>query len=383
MAWIASWTASPQGVWLNTPPATLAGQTLRQVARVSLGGQRARVLLSNAYGQAPLHIGAAHVALSTAGAGIQPGSGQHLTFNGAREASIAPGALLLSDPVDLPLAPLARVAISLYFPTPTPIQTLHVDGHQTAWLTAGNQVDALRIDGTTITQRPLLAAIWVEAPAGARAIVALGDSITDGDGSTLDGNDRWPDLLAERLHAAGMPLAVLNQGISGARLLSSLMGENALARFDRDVLAQPGVDTLILLLGINDLGLPGTALGRHDPVPDADALIAGYRQLLARAHAHGIRVLGATLLPFASTGDGYYSPAKEQIRQQVNAFIRDSGEFDGVIDFDRALADPQQPDRLHADYHKGDHLHPSPAGYRRMADSIDLQLLMPPTSVRD
>ena len=221
----------------------------------------------------------------------------------------------------------------------------------------------------------------MDAPADARAIVLFGDSITDGDGSTVDGNDRWPDHLAKRLaDAGGAPVAVLNQGISGAKVLSDRMGVNALARFQRDVLSQPYADTVVLMMGINDIGWPLSGLAPNDPEPTADDIIAGYRQLIQRAHADGMRIVGATLTPFgdAFAGgpfDGYYSADKEKIRLAVNDFIRSSGEFDGVIDFDKAVVDPAKPGYIKAEFDKGDHLHPNPAGYATMAESIDLKVL--------
>ena len=382
MNWIPTWTASPQSVWNPGNLVELAGQTVRQLARVSVGGTRVRIVLSNAYGQSPLVIGAAHVGISAEGAAIQPGSGRVLTFNGQSSLTLQPGSEVISDPVDIHVLPLSQLAVSLFLPEHTPVHTLHFDGHQTAYIAAGNHAAADRFTAdSTLTQRPFLAAIQVDAPEQTRAIVALGDSITDGAGSEVDANQRWPDLLAQRLLAAGgRPVAVLNQGISGARLLTSLMGDSALARLERDVLNQPGVDTLILMIGINDIGHPGTELIPHDPVPSADSLIAGYRQLIERARARGVRVIGATLAPFEGAFGGYYSAQKEQVRQAVNQFIRHSGEFDGVIDFAQALADPQNPSRLLAAYDGGDHLHPNSAGYARMAEVIDLKLLERPAT---
>lgn len=264
-SWIPTWTASPQPAWsAEVPfplglPSNLYLQTVRQVARVSVGGSQVRVVLSNAYGQSPLVVGAAHIGLTADGADIRPGSGRVLTFGGKSSVTIPPGAPVISDPVDMAVVPLSKVSVSLYFPDSAPTRTLHFDGHQAAYLAAGNKVaDTRFLADSTITQRPFLSAIWVDAPAEARAIVAFGDSITDGDGSTLNGNDRWPDRLAQRLvEPGGPPVAVLNQGISGARVLSTLMGENALARFERDVLSQPHVDTVVLMMGINDIGMPG------------------------------------------------------------------------------------------------------------------------------
>ncbi|MDQ6434219.1 SGNH/GDSL hydrolase family protein [Mesorhizobium sp. LHD-90] len=386
--WIATWTASAQPAWeadFAVPlgmPANLWNHTIRQVARTSIGGGKVRVVVSNEYGKLPLKIGAAHIGVTKDGAAIQPGSGKALTFSGSPSITIPPGAPVISDPVDLKVAPLSELSVSLFFPESAPATTIHWDGHQTAYVAAGNKVadEELKADSTQ-TQRAFLTGIMVDAPDDARAIVLFGDSITDGDGSTIDGNDRWPDTLAERLaQAGGDPVAVLNQGISGAKVLSDRMGVNALARFDRDVLNQPRADTVVLMMGINDIGWPGTGLAPHDPEPTAEDIIAGYRQLIARAHADDMRIIGATLTPFGdsfagSPFEGYYTPDKEKVRLAVNDFIRNSKEFDGVIDFDKVVVDPARPGYIKAEFDKGDHLHPNAAGYDAMASSIDLELL--------
>jgi lysophospholipase L1-like esterase len=389
--WIGTWTASAQPVW-DTDffpgikfPRTLWNQTIRQVARVSIGGSRVRVVLSNEYGTRPLTIGEAHVAISDGGAKIAAGSDRVLTFGGLRTVIIPPGAPVVSDPVELPLAALASVAVSLYLPDATPFATWHNDARQTAFLVSGNKTAEVEIkpDERPVA-RALLTEILVDAPAAARAIVAFGDSITDGDCSTIDANRRWPDVLAERLvNAGGPPVAVLNQGISGAKVLADRMGTNALARFDRDVLAQPGVDTVIVMIGINDIGWAGAKLlSPHDPPASVERIIAGYRQLIDRAHMHGIKVIGATLTPFEDAFKGafdpladFYSPEKEKARQAVNRWIRDSKSFDAVLDFDALVREPKRPARMQAGFSCADHLHPSDAGYKKMAESIDLKLL--------
>jgi lysophospholipase L1-like esterase len=387
--WIATWTASPQEVWGPDFPApvkvprNLWDQTLRQVARVSLGGRRVRVVLSNECGRWPFKVGAAQVARSDKGSAIVAGSSRPLTFGGRASIVIPPGAPVLSDPVELPLEALASVAVSVFAPDVTPIGSFHFDARQTAYVVAGDKTAApdFKADAT-LTARILLSEILVDAPAGARAIVAFGDSITDGDGSTVDANRRWPDVLARRLvEAGGPPVAVLNEGISGARVLRDRMGQNALARFDRDVLRHRHADTVILLMGINDVGWSDSVL-ESAPAPAADDVIAGYQQLIERARLHGLRVLGATLTPFANTFDGtplagYYNAEKEAKRQALNKWIRESGAFDGVLDFDRLLQDPERPSFIKASYDSGDHLHPNDAGYQAMADSIDLKLLAP------
>jgi lysophospholipase L1-like esterase len=389
--WIGTWAASPQPIWgadfalpLNIP-SHLWNQTVRQIAHVSIGGSRVRVVLSNEYGTRPLTIGAAHIAAATGGSTIAAGSDRPLTFGGRVAITIPPGAPAVSDPVDLSVTPLSDLAISLFLPDITPQTTFHWDGVQTAYIGAGNQTGENEIKGADKTKaRVLLSEIQVNAPADARAIVTFGDSITDGNSSTPDANHRWPDFLAERLQQAGQThVAVLNEGISGARVLHDRMGVNALARFDRDVLAQPGADAVVLMMGINDIGWPGLiGVSKDEGVPSADDVIAGYRQLIARAHARGIRIIGATLTPFEDALHGtpfnnYYDEDKEKKRQAVNAWIRSGGAFDGVIDFDAATRDPSNPKHILAKYDSGDHLHPQDVGYKAMADSIDLNLLKP------
>lgn len=386
--WIGTWTASVQPVWGADFPVPIGlpqnynNQTIRQIARVSIGGSKVRVELSNEYGSMPLEIGEVHIALAGEEGSIEEGSDRALTFGGSGSIVIPPGAPAVSDPIELALEPLSEVAVSIYFPKVAPATTVHWDGHNTAYVAAGNKVSeaAFQADSTQ-TQRVFLSELFVDAPPDARAVVMFGDSITDGDGSTVDGFDRWPDNLAARLNEPGKPpIAVLNQGISGAKILTDRMGVNALARFDRDVLSQPHADTVVLMMAINDIGWPGSGLAPDDREPTADEIIAGYRQLIERAHIHDMRILGATLTPFGNAFggtpfEGYYTEEKEAIRTAVNEFIRNSGEFDGVIDFDKAVVDPQKPGYIQAQFDKGDHLHPNAAGYKVMADSIDLNLI--------
>lgn len=383
--WIATWTASSQPLWdgdfplPTNVPFHLWNQTIRQVARVSIGGKRARVVLSNEYGSRPLVIGAAHIARAGSGPGIIAGSDRAVTFGGRGSVTIPPGAPVISDPVALSVAPLSNIAVTLFLPETTSLSTFHWDGLQTAYIAAGNLVGAEDIKtDTTVKARVFLSAILVDAPPGARAVVTFGDSITDGNGSTTDTNRRWPDFLAQRL--AKDHVAVLNAGISGARVLKDRMGENALARFNRDVLSQPHVKTVVLLMGINDISWPGTAFAPHDRALSADDVIAGYRQLIAQAHTHKVRIVGATLTPFegALQGtplEGYYTADKEQVRQAVNKWMRTSGEFDAVIDFDAVTRDPKYPTRFLPAFDSGDHLHPGDAGNKAMADLIDLSVL--------
>jgi lysophospholipase L1-like esterase len=388
--WIGTWTASAQPVW--TPdfpvplgmPTALWNQTIRQVARISIGGGKVRIVLSNEYGNSPLKIGKAHIALAADGGKIVAGSDHAVTFGGSPSVVIPAGAPAISDPVDMSVEPLAKLSVSLFLPDISPTSTMHWDGHQTAYVAAGEKVADEDLNAASKqTQRAFLSGIMVEAPRGARAVVTFGDSITDGDGSTVDGNDRWPDVLAERFaKAGGAPVAVLNEGISGAKVLTDRMGVNALARFDRDVLSQPHADTVVLMMGINDVGWPGCALAASDPEPTADQIIEGYKQLIARAHAHGMKIIGATLTPFnnafeGTSFQGYFTPEKEKIRLALNAFIR-GGAFDGVIDFDKVIDDPGKPGHAQAKYDKGDHLHPNAAGYAVMGAAIDLKSLTTP-----
>ena len=388
--WVTTWTASPQPTWgddfafpTNVPP-VLADQTVRQVLRIGLGGRRLRLVLSNDYGREPLAIGAVRVALAGTASAIAPGSDRAVLFDGKPRATVPPGAPLVSDPIDLGVAPLARLSVSVWLPGRAATATFHWDGRASAWIVAGDQTAAARLDtaaATTTGARLFLAAVQVETEAPAATVVAIGDSITDGNGATMDADTRWPDFLAARL--APSNIAVLNAGISGARLLGDRMGANALARFDRDVLSQPRVRSVVVMLGINDIAWPGTAFDPAGHPPDVAALVAGYRQLIVRAHARGIRIVGATLTPFegalpCTPLDNYFDAAKDALRRQVNAWIRESGEFDAVVDFDALLRDPAHASRLRAAYDSGDHLHPGDRGNEVMAEALTDALLLGP-----
>ena len=385
---IATWAASSQPVWgpdFFAPvgvPRSVRDQTIRQIGRASIGGERVRILVSNEYGKLPLDVGAAHIALAGDGSSIVPGSDRKLTFSGKDSITIPPGAPALSDPVELKVPPLGSLAVSLYFPEITPTTTWHNDAKQTGYLAEGDATGATDLkDPQKLPSRVFLSEILVDAQPDARAIVTFGNSITDGEGSTPDADHRWPDRLAERLVKAGADVAVVNEGISGARVLRDRMGDNALARFDRDVLSQPHADTVVLMMGINDIGWPDTILvPKGEAAPSAEDVIAGYEQLIARAHERHLRIIGATLTPFEDTFHGtplygYYDEAKEAKREAVNNWIRTSGKFDGVIDFDAVTRDPADPKHIKAEYDHGDHLHPNDAGYVAMAGSIDLGLL--------
>ncbi len=380
--WVASWQASPQPVWgadflfPTLVPATLQDQTFRQTARISLGGPRLRVRLSNAYGTQPLRIGAASVA---AHAGVTP---QPLSFDGQPGVSIEPGQERLSDPLAVATDDRQALQISVFVPGPTPVQTFHWEGRQTSWIAPGDQSQAQALSGaSSTTARLFLAGIEVEAAHSTRSVVVVGDSITDGATASLDQDQRWTDHLAAHLAPRGV--AVVNAGISGGRLLRDGMGESALARFRRDVLDQPGVVSVVVLIGINDISWPGTAFARNQARPTLAELQAGYRTLAEQAHRRGLRILGATLTPFAGALPGtplddYYQPDKEALRQQLNAWLRSDSPFDSVIDLDAALRDPADPSRMAAAYDSGDHLHPGDAGNRAMAEAVDLEVLMGP-----
>jgi lysophospholipase L1-like esterase len=378
-SWTSTWGASPQ---VPGAPLAIDGQTLRQIAHISIGGESVRVRLSNAFGTSPLAVTEARIAVSAGGSALVPGTDRTLTFGGSPSAFIPAGALVVSDPVDLDVAPLADLAVSLYFAGPVSATTEHSLAEQTTYLSPpGNfaSATALPSGGSTTTSWYFLNGVEVGSRSPRNAIIALGDSITDGYASTVDANHRWPNYLAARLQEKRRTsdTAVVNQGISGNRVLHDFIGPNALARFDRDVLAQSGARWVIVLEGINDFGIPG-AFGLAGETVSADAIIAGHRQLIARAHAKGLLIYGATLTPFEGTVfPGYFTPATEAKRQAVNQWIRTSGAYDAVIDFDLATRDPASPARLLPAYDSGDHLHPNDVGYEAMARAIDLSLFSP------
>lgn len=378
-AWLPGWASAqmvPEGENALKPEA-YRDMTLRQIVRTTIAGRSLRVRLSNTFGTAPLAIDAASIARSpdNRAAAVDPASLQPLRFDGARSVIIPAGAEMLSDPVALTVPAFADLAISIHHAAPPAVQTGHPGARATAHLAPGNQANAPTLTGTATAERWFnLASVEMERCPAAPVIAVLGDSITDGRGSTTNGNDRWTDILARRLDGRA---AVLNLGIGGNRLLDDGLGPNALARLDRDVLARPGVTHLIVLEGVNDLGTatrdaPMDAAGHKALVA---RLIGAYRQIVTRARARGIKVIGATIMPFM--GFDYYHPdiANEADRQAVNAWIRTPGNFDAVIDFDAVTRDPAQPDRLLPAFDTGDHIHPNPAGYKAMGEAVPLGLL--------
>ena len=376
MSWVGTWSTTP----VQVEGVSLANQTVRMIAHVSIGGSRVRVRLSNAYGARKLHIGAAHIGLRGRAMEIVDGSDRRLTFGGRESISIPAGALVVSDPVDLEVPALSDLAVSLYLPAEVPASfqvTGHGNAHQTNYIsTPGDFTGMSEMPVQELTAAFLfVTGIDVEAPAGTGGIVTVGDSLTDCNLSRLDANHRWPDQLARRLiaRADGRQLGVMNQGLGGNRILHDGRGDCGVRRFDRDVLSQPGVTHVIILLGINDIR-------NRNQLPEefvtADDMIGGLQQMIVRAHARGLTILGGTLLTFdhETFNPGFYTPEGEAKRQAVNAWVRQSGAYDAVIDFEAALRDPAEPTRMLPEYDCGDHLHPSDAGYLRMGDCIDLAL---------
>ena len=390
--WVGSWGSVPTTV----PPASttmFSNQTIRQTVHLSIGGSALQVRFSNEFGTAPLVIGEAHVGLaagSQPSRSVAPGSDRRLSFAGHVSATVPAGAPLLSDPVRLAVRPGADLVVSLYLPRPTRATTTHAFAFQDNVVAAGNVTGSRTVTPTaTFGQWWFLSGVSVAAPARDGAVVALGDSITDGANTTPNTNSRWPDVLARRLQATpGLRgLGVLNEGISGNRLLhdpnplpgsgadafAAQFGESALRRFDRDVSSQPGARYVIVLLGVNDLGHPGTIAPESERVTPAD-LIAGYQQVIDRAHQQGMLVFGGTITPFANDTFGFDTPANRAARLVVNRWIRTSGAYDGVVDFDAALRDPADPERIRPDLDSGDHLHPNDAGAAALANAVPLRL---------
>lgn len=359
------------------PAETYKDRTLREIVRTTLPGTALRVRLSNAFGTAPLAIGGASVAHSPDNKGTAVESLHPLTFDGARSVIIPAGADMLSDAVTLTTPAFADIAVSIHYTAAPPVQTGHPGSRATSYLAPGNQVDAPMLTGATTADRWFnLSAVDVRNCEAKPVVLALGDSITDGRGSTTNGNDRWTDVLARRLNGRA---AVINRGIGGNRLLLDGLGPNALARLERDVLSVPGVTHLIVLEGINDLGTST----RDAPMDEAGhkalvaQMIGAYRQIVERARTHRIKVIGGTIMPFMGFSGYHPDAANEADRQAVNAWIRAPGNFDAVVDFDAVTRDPAHPDRLNPAYDVGDHLHPNPAGYKAMGEAVPLKFILP------
>jgi lysophospholipase L1-like esterase len=400
--WIGTWGTAPAGPTHPDQTQYFGNQTLRLVVRTSVGGSHVRIRLSNEFGNAPLVIGAAHIGVRQAGAAVSAATDRKLTFSGSSGISIPPNAAIVSDPVELKTAALSDLAISLYLPFSTPATTMHDGAFQTGYVSGTGDYSAMPVMPVerTILSWPFLTGVDVIGSNMGASIVMVGDSLTDGFYSTVDANRRWPDLLAARLQAAKLTLnpfgltisrllpnlmgntsmlGVVNKGIGGNRLLQDmdefpLYGKNLLARFSRDVTSQAGVQYLVILIGINDIGFPGTGATPISEAVSPDKMIAGYRQVIELAHEQGIAVFAGTITPLEGVPANYYTPEKELVRQAVNQWIRTGNEFDGIVDFDAALRDPTRTTRLLPAYDSGDHLHPNDAGMQAMANAVPLQL---------
>lgn len=393
--WIGTWATAAQP-FLPKSLQTYRNQSLRLIVHTSAGGTKVRIKISNTYGGRPLLIGAAHIAHRTAAADIDPHSDRMLKFSGKSSTTVPAGSMVVSDPVELDVAPLSDLAISLFLPRRTEAKTAHSMAKQTSYVSpeTGDSTPAVKFPvAKAIHSWPFLTGVDVEASSGAAAIVALGSSLTDGDGTTADTNGRWPDVLSERLQkgsGAKAEIGVLNEGIIGNRLLHDSpkgadnpfgagLGQAGLARFDRDVLAQAGVRYVIVGLGINDILFPAFPFTPPSEKVSAEGIISGYRQLIARAHRKDIRVIGTTNPPFENSAfeglvTAFYTPEREAFRQKVNDWIRSSGEFDGVVDLDVVLRDPSHPTQLLPAYDSGDHLHPNNAGCVAEGNAFPLAL---------
>jgi lysophospholipase L1-like esterase len=374
--WVAAWGASP-----DSAGPSLSEKTVRQICRLSIGGSHIRIRLSNLFGARPLSIGSARVALHAGGPAIQPGTARALTFDGRANVAIPKGGSVVSDSIEFPAKALAQIAISIHVRDDGGASTIHGTALQTAYITRGDATEATVFPaGETDNSRYFLTDVEVAALPGARLVVVLGDSITDGVGSTEDRNARWPDALATRLQADPSlgSVAVVNAGISGNRILNDgrrpFIGPSSLSRFDRDVLEKPGLRFVILLQGSNDISAADMLTTPEDQV-SARQIIDGMKALIAKAHTKGIRIFGATLLPREGVGKPFVnSEAGRAKRLEVNDWIRTSGAFDAVLDFERVMTDPARPGHLRAAFDSGDHLHPNDAGYAAMAAAVDLRL---------
>ncbi len=368
--WVGTWGCSPQLTEQKNmpPPPGLESNTLRQVVQVSIGGNKLRIKFSNAFGTDPVTLVSTHIAVSAGGSAIQTNTDTALTFQGQSSVTIPAGEAIWSDPFDFSLAPLADLAVTIHFGNISDAVTGHPGSRSTSYIVPGDAVSAADMPGAaTMAHWDIINGIDVQMDNPQGAVVTLGDSITDGRGSDTDKNDRWPDNLAHRLHdnSDTSNIGLLNEGIGGNCVLRGGLGPTALSRFDRDVLSQSNVRWLIVFEGVNDIG------GSRNPAV-ATNLITAFQKFITEAHAHNIRVYGATITPF---GKSFYdSPAHETARETVNNWIRTSGAYDAVIDFDAAVRDPQNPTQLLQSANSGDHLHPNEHGYQMMANAIDLKL---------
>jgi lysophospholipase L1-like esterase len=384
--WIATWGASP-APQLRTAAEVKAAhfdfenQTLREIVHTSVSGETIRLKLSNAYGTESLILDSVHIALQDQGSSIATDTDHAVTFNGSPKVTIPADALILSDPLSFKLPADTNVVISIHVRGKARAAGIHYSSSQTAYLGGGDQTSFVHFQSdVSFTSWVYLTGLEVISSSDAATLVAFGDSITDGSRSTVDKNQRWPNILAKRLlQRGGSQIGVVDAGIGGNRILHDpyvrvAFGVNALARFERDVLSEPNVKYVIVLEGINDLGHPGQGAPLAETV-SVDELIGAYKQMIARAHDRGIKIFGATLTPFAvTTIPGYYSPEKEIKRHAINVWIRTSHAFDGVVDFDKALQDPANSDHVLSVYDSGDHLHPGDKGYEAMGNAIDLAL---------
>ncbi|WP_446744914.1 SGNH/GDSL hydrolase family protein [Silvibacterium acidisoli] len=375
--WVGTWATAPVAARGNDGSFGAADTTYREIVHVSLGGSKIRVVLTNEFGSEPLTIGAASVAPAGTGGAVDPAASHGLTFAGRPSVTIPAGAMMISDPVAMNLPQLSSLAVSIFVPAQAISRgTLHWFADQTNYIVAGNAVTAATLNQPQMARSwYFLKGVQVAANTNAGTVVTFGDSITDGAASTPDKNARWPDVLAQRLlgNNSSQPLGVLNEGIGGNRILTDGAGVNALARFDRDVIAQAGVKYVIILEGINDIGGGTHAPRSQADIITADQLIAAMQQMTERAHQHGIKVICATLTPFV--GAGYQTPQGEAMRTALNQWIRTNHETDGFIDFEKATQDPANPSVFLKANDSGDHLHPADAGYAAMGNAIDLKLL--------
>lgn len=371
--WVATWSASPDGT--GTP---FHAQSIREIVRISIGGSQVRIHLSNQLGTMSVRIGPVHVGLHAQASAIKAGSDRAVSFGGEASVTLAAGSSALSDPIDLTVAPLQELAVSLYFPEATGPSSHHILGWERTFVTESGDATGAVIfpDSDVISSRPYLSDIEVAADAAASIVVAFGDSITDVAASTPDKNRRWPDVLATRLHAdpRGAHIGVINAGITGNRILHDKMGPSALSRFERDALDKPGARWVILLEGVNDIGFVGLPAAAADDV-SAQQIEDGMKELIARTHQRGLKIMGGTITPFAHYDWPYHTRAGEAKRQAVNAWIRTAGAFDATVDFDRALRDPAHDDRLRPIYDSGDHIHPNDAGCAALANAVDLKVI--------